>query len=402
MRRLLLLVPLVACGAPAAVEDVGGTTGGVGSSGEATTASTVLASSTASDDATADDTAGSSTGGEAPPWEERGSHGVGVTALELPGADDRTLRVTVWYPSDAPDGEVGLAELVAPDQIDTLQGLLDAAPAGCTRPAMEATLDAPLATGTYPAIVFSHCLSCLGFSSSFVAERLASHGAIVAGVTHTGDTLFDQLEGNAAPLNGVWLAVRAEDVALVLDGVLASSSFGPAIDPARIGVFGHSFGAATTGKVLQDDDRFVAGVALAAPVENPLLPGVTVAGIAEPMLMLLTREDNSITEVGNNLIRSNAMALPGGAWLVELADAGHWSVSDLCGIVEAFEPGCGDGTRQTAPGEPFTYLDNELARHITASYVTAFFALHLQGDAAAEAYLDAATPAEVVTVTRYP
>ena len=48
-----------------------------------------------------------------------------------------------------------------------------------------------------------------------------------------------------------------------------------------------------------------AAFALAAPMENPLLPGVDVAMITEPLGFLVAREDNSITELGNNLIRSN-------------------------------------------------------------------------------------------------
>ncbi|MCH9686118.1 MAG: hypothetical protein K0V04_32095 [Deltaproteobacteria bacterium] len=321
--------------------------------------------------------------------------------MDLAGAQDRTLRVTVWYPTATADDVVPLSTLVTAEDVSTFEDLLANAPAGCTRPAMDATLDAPLAAGSYPAIVFSHCLSCLGTSSTFIAERLASHGAIVVGVTHTGDTLFDQVEGNVAPLDAAWLSVRALDVGLTLDGVLDSEQFGPAIDTTRLGVFGHSYGAATTGKVLQDDDRFIAGVAIAAPLANPLLPGVAVTDIAEPMLMLLAQEDNSITEIGNNFMRADAMALPGGSWLVELADAGHWSFSDLCGIVEAFDPGCGDGTRQTVAGEAFTYLDNDLARDIAASYTTAFFALHLHEQPDAEQYLDVATPASVVTVVRH-
>lgn len=390
MRWPTALLLLAACTSTPATD-------GDGSSSTAVnTDASVTGESTAAPDSS--DSTGTT---DSPNYEERGEYGVGVMREEIVGADDRTLQITIWYPTDTPDGEVALSQLVSGERADTLQGLVDAAPAECTRGTMDATLDAPLADGPFPAIVFSHCLSCLGFSSSYIAERVASHGAIVAGVTHTGDTLFGQLDGMVAPLNAAWLETRTLDVSATLDALLASDTFSATIDDTQIGVFGHSYGATTTGKVLQDDDRFVAGVAIAAPVENPLLPGVTTAGIDEPLLFLLAQEDNSITEVGNNFIRNNAMVMPGGSWLVELADAGHWSFSDLCGIVEAFDPGCGDGERQTVPGEAFTYLDASVARGIGASYVAAFFGLHLHGDAAAEAYLDTATPSETVTVTRY-
>ena len=49
-----------------------------------------------------------------------------------------------------------------------------------------------------------------------------------------------------APLNDAWLSVRALDVALATDDLLAREPYGPAIDPARLGMFGHSYGAVTT------------------------------------------------------------------------------------------------------------------------------------------------------------
>jgi hypothetical protein len=62
-------------------------------------------------------------------------------------------------------------------------------------------------------------------------------------------------------------------------------------------------------------------------------------------------------------------------------------VSDLAGLTEMFAPGCGDGIRQT-DDTAFTYLDPELGRDITASYVTAFFKATLEGDDGARAYLN--------------
>ncbi len=405
MRRFALVLALASCTSTPPTGTDPSTEGSSESSSSSSSGGAVDTSTSGLDgtsEGSSSDATSTTTGPDGAAYDERGPWGVGVSTRELPGADGRTVRVTVWYPTDVADGQVGLEELVAAENVAAFEGLLGDAPPDCTRPTIEATLDAPLAAGPFPLVMFSHCLSCLGFSSTSVAERMASHGLVVAGVTHTGDTLFDAIEGVIAPLSGEWLAVRAADVGLVLDGLLASADVAPIVDASRLGVFGHSYGAATTGLVLQEDARFSAGVALAAPVENPLLPGVSVAAIEEPMLLLVAQEDNSITEIGNNLMRSNAMELPGGSWLVELRDAGHWSVSDLCGIIDAFEPGCGDGIRQTVPGEPFTYLDNALARDITATYVTAFFAWHLLGDADAEAVLDTPEPADVVTIERYP
>jgi dienelactone hydrolase len=162
-------------------------------------------------------------------------------------------------------------------------------------------------------------------------------------------------------------------------------------DAERLGVFGHSFGAVTTGAVLQDDPRPRAGVAIAAPVENPVLPGVTVTAIAEPLLLIVAVEDNSITEFGNMAIRQNFMDAVAPVWKLEFADTGHFAYSDLAGLSDYFAAGCGPGVRQT-DGTPFEYADPFLVRELAAGRITAFFALHLLGDDDALAQLEAADP----------
>ena len=67
-----------------------------------------------------------------------------------------------------------------------------------------------------------------------------------------------------------------------------------------------------------------------------------------------------------------------------------------------FTPGCGDGIRQTVPGEPFTYLPIDTGRAIGAAYVTAFFAAELRGEDAGRSYLAQAHPAGIVDVAARP
>lgn len=373
-------------------------------------------------DTTAATTEGSSTTDDAstgqppsePDYGQPGPHPVGHTRIVIDDASGtRALPVEIWYPADP--AEAAAAEAGVPleefeprgPERELLAGLVVDAPAGCTRAQTRSAAEAvpAAAAAPYPLVVFSHCHECVRFSSFSIAERLASHGFAVAAVDHVGNTLYDAQAGTGVPLSSEFLAVRATDVARVLDVLLdpGAPELPPELvgrfDPARVGAMGHSFGAVTTGRVLQDDDRVRAGVVIAAPVQNPLLPGVALAEIAEPMLMMLAQEDNSILEVGNNLLRSNFDQANPPVWLVEFADAGHWSFSDVCGLVPAFDPGCGDGLRQTEPLTPFTYLDNELARDTAASYAARFFAAHLRDEAAADAELDVADPEGIVKVS---
>ncbi len=191
--------------------------------------------------------------------------------------------------------------------------------------------------------------------------RLASHGFVVVTIDHTADTLWDLLDGHEASLDAAQLALRVADLELAID---VSSPALASADRSRLGVFGHSFGAVTVGRLAQQDARVQAAAALAAPMENPLIPGVKVSEFADPLMFLVAREDNSATR---------------DAWKLEIADAGHWSESDLDGLGLAFAKGCGDGTRMD-DGLPSSYLEPELGRTITASYVTAFFRATLEAD----------------------
>lgn len=339
-------------------------------------------------------------------YEAAGPHAVGHSIF---GATDaargRALTMQVWYPAAAVSGGGTPLEALVDDAADrgVLAGLVADAPPACTRKRVGSERDAAPADGTWPVVAFSHCHGCTRFAGAAIAERLASHGYAVIAPDHAGNTLFDAQRGENAPLNGEFLATRAADVRFALDLALdATSTALPAplrgrFDAARVGVFGHSYGAATTGLVLESDPRPKAGVAIAAPIENDLLPPAKMANVKVPVMFLLAREDNSISEIGNQLIRSNFDRGNAPLWLVEVEDAGHWSFSDVCGLVDAFDAGCGEGERQTSPGDRFWYLDPEGARGLAASYVTSFFAAHLGGDAAAKAWLSAPHPSGVVT-----
>ena len=75
---------------------------------------------------------------------------------------------------------------------------------------------------------------------------------------------------------------------------------------------------------------------------------------------------------------------------MEIKDAGHWSVSDLCGITEAFQPGCGQDERHSKEreGEEFTYPPVSWSIEITQRYLTTFFLAYLTENEKAKDLLD--------------
>ncbi len=327
--------------------------------------------------------------------EEPGTYAVGTRRIEVTSGP-QTFTVQAFYPTDAATAPVAIESLEAEPRRARYATLL-AGVGTCPTRTLDVAVDAEPAAGTFPLIVGSHCHSCTRLSNASTAIRLASHGFVVLTPDHTADTLWDMLDGHEASLDAAQLAVRVADIQRALD--LTHPSLASA-DRTRVGVFGHSFGAVTAGRVAQLDTRITAAAALAAPMENPLIPGVQLAEISDPLMFLVAVEDNSITEFGNKFIRDNFAAASNQAWKLEVADAGHWSVSDLDGLVPAFRRGCGDDIRQT-DGAPFTYLDPQLGRDIAAANVTAFFRATLDGDEGAAAYLDKGFPDEIVSTAHH-
>lgn len=401
MARLATIATLVTSAASiSACGSVGSNDDEVGETTQSETST--IATDTNTDTTSADSSDTGEPGVES--YDQPGPWPVGTTSFVL--ADpmgDRELHVQLWYPAAqgvATGDPIGAFVTVEPDAA-AFQDLVDAAPEPCTRKLTSSAFDvAPTAElgAPWPTVLFSHCHTCTRFSSYSIAERLAGHGFLVAAVDHAGNTLFEELAGDPLPVDAATLALRSADMQRLLDELLdPSASSLPAAfiglaDSERVGVFGHSFGSVTTGKLLQDDDRFIAGVGIAAPFESPLLPGIAMADIDEPLLLLVAVEDNSITEIGNNILRSNFTSANTPAWKIEFADAGHWSFSDLCDLIPGFQPGCGEGQRQTNQSETFTYLDNTQARDLAATKVTSFFALTLRGEVEARTQLEAPDP----------
>ncbi|MBU6159817.1 MAG: dienelactone hydrolase family protein [Myxococcales bacterium] len=304
-----------------------------------------------------------------------------VTRTWVDSTRDRTLTVEIWYPTtQAPSSPLPPMDTYETgDRQARIQELLTTAPVGCPETSSSATRDAVPFAGTWPLLAFSHCYGCLRWSSASIASELARQGYVVVAADHNGTTLWDREADTLGDLDDEELLVRAADVRFLLDTLLqggaeADIPAGLRFDVDRIGVLGHSFGAVTSALVSQEDERIRAFAALAAPAVNPLFASTSIEQLTDPALFLVATEDNSITEFGNQLMRSNFADKPGPgvAWLVEVADAGHWSFSDINGLTPEVTPGCGAANRQTN-GDEFNYLDPLTGRQAATGWTVAFF-----------------------------
>ena len=180
-----------------------------------------------------------------PSWS--GPYRVGVVEQEFvknseTTGDPRPLNTVIWYPTDSQE------------PID---------------PELHGVVGAPLAAGVgaLPLLVHSHGSCGNPLRMACFTTRMASHGFIVAAPPHPGNLASDPGCGGG-PAQADSFLNRSADIMFVIDSMLAlntdsSSMFFGAIDAARIGMSGHSFGGQTTFRVAATDTRVIAALPFA-------------------------------------------------------------------------------------------------------------------------------------------
>lgn len=160
----------------------------------------------------------------------------------------------------------------------------------------------------YPIIIFSHGMNGTRFQNSFLIPKLVSEGYIVASIEHTGaasGTVFpDGTRGSIIPFEKLMFDEKfstkvvnrwSKDQRFVLDELkkLVDSGKLPYLSSANfdaVGVFGHSFGGATSAVTLTKDNRFKAGINL----DGFYFGNSYLDGFSQPFMEL--RADNKLPE----------------------------------------------------------------------------------------------------------
>jgi predicted dienelactone hydrolase len=144
------------------------------------------------------------------------------------GDPKHALATMIWYPADAGAQEKPLP--LGPPGRPFFDG---------GRVATDAVLAHTPAK--FALIVLSHGTGGTAGNLAWLGTVLAAHGYIVAAVNHPGNNAID---GYTVPGFRLWW-LRALDLSTVIDGMLADPTFGPRIDPKRVGAAGHSLGGYT-------------------------------------------------------------------------------------------------------------------------------------------------------------
>ncbi len=244
-----------------------------------------------------------------------GPSGVGTRTLTLvdtsrstpangsnPSQPSRTLVTQIWYPT-TPNAAGTEAEQV----------------------------NAPLVWNgaAIPLIMYSHGFMSSHTEGSYLNDHLASHGYIVVApdfpLSHIGTP------GGATVAD---LPNQPGDVSFLIDTMLADATFGPVIDPSRIGLTGLSLGGTTTLLTAFDRDlrdprvRAAAAMAPAACFFSQMF-----YTSAQMPLLLVDGDIDAITPYKENTLFAYGAAAPP-KYLVTLIGGTHTAFSAAAGIFE--------------------------------------------------------------------
>ena len=197
----------------------------------------------------------------------------------------------------------------------------------------EATLDAPLAAGSFSVCVLSHGGGGSHLLYRTIATHLARNGHIVVAPEHPGDNRNDRSRSNTDEA----AVQRPRHASLALDAVLSSTVFRASADGTRVCAIGHSMGGYTvlalvgghpwsrTGQAMEvaADARVRAAVLLAPSTGWFAAPGA-LADVTVPLLVV-TGELDAITPTRR--VASALSGLPRSTPLRshEVEGAGHYS-----------------------------------------------------------------------------
>ncbi len=225
----------------------------------------------------------------------RGPHQVGRVVFDWnDAARSRELMVFAWYPAAA--GARGHRAEYIPGKWGerAAQGYFVIPARRMQAIEVSAIADAPVAPRSHPILVLLPALGSAPAHYTTLAEDLASHGFIVAGIAPTGSTRnivfpsgqpadsdLDPDQGNAevdSEVMRTWLG----DARFTVDQLLAAPQFAGVADATRAGVLGHSFGGAVAMQLLKTDARFKAAANLdGSPWREPL------GALDRPLLVVL-------------------------------------------------------------------------------------------------------------------
>ena len=224
------------------------------------------------------------------------------TIQALDTARDRLFPCEIWYPAAAQH---------AGQDTGTETRDFFTVPPGDTPRSQMAVRNAAARPGTYPLIIFSHASGGHRRAATFLCTHLSSHEYVVASLDHS-EVVAPELarqegetDAQKAARQEAVIGSRVPDVRFLLEYLLQSAAWEETrLDPARIGIVGHSFGGWTALATTAVEPRIRAVVALAPGGSSNPKPGILRAtltfrwGRDVPTLYLVAEDDASLPLAG--------------------------------------------------------------------------------------------------------
>jgi hypothetical protein len=289
----------------------------------------------------------------------------------------RAIGVEVWYPANP------CSSGKAAPYIDAAEAVyLGLAAADVPKVRTHTITGAPFADGPKrPLLIFSPAYAAQPRVYTAYIEAMVSQGYVVAEISHPlwtpltvladGTTITGtHMPGTDPATMQAELAVWTADAKVVLDAIVAANGSDPAgeltghLDTSHIGMFGHSFGGATSITMLGADARIAAAIDL----DGSLFGAVTTT-VTRPMLLFRSDRpmDTSWAPVYDGAT--------GPAWMLQLSGSVHFTFSDGAILNSGMFAGS---------------LDGSYAVRLVSDYIHAFFSHALEGQA--QPLLDAESP----------
>lgn len=217
----------------------------------------------------------------------------------------------------------------------------------------------PAGTARVPLILFSHGLGGSLESGAIWAEDWSNAGFAVINVQHPGSDSSILGAGMFQAMNAVQLIARAKDISFVIGYATTHPREGACdlarIDPGRIGMSGHSFGAVTTQAVSGEvypggtlgDSRIKAAIAFSPSPPTKGSAEDAFARIAIPFFSITGTKDSVAFSPFTAESRPKVYEAmkPGGKYLLIIKDAEHlnfggqrgarWPISPVSTHVQA-------------------------------------------------------------------
>ena len=191
----------------------------------------------------------------------------------------------------------------------------------------------------YPVIIFSPGYNGVYQIYTSLIEDIVSHGFIVVSINHpyvSGITVFPDgrtINLSQDPPGNLSLRSVVEDAKFVLDKITEMNNSDPdfigRFDLSKVGMYGHSYGGASTSICCYEDDRFHCGLTLDGVFYIDFIPD----GLEQPFLLMIAENrfnDDNVQSMWNKL--------KGNAFKVQINGSTHYGFTDVGVLLKHLVP----------------------------------------------------------------